>query len=150
MAGIRRTKLLGLGVALLGTLVAFRPWIADLFLNEVTCRAVVPMIGSPLFVGGMTYVFGWVIGVCSTLCQAPIVSPAQLPVSKFILNRAVTDGVAVTCLGGYEVVVLKTERLSFGADDNSRPLFPDVRAQNVWSATTAIGTIRISPISQSG
>ena len=60
MAGARRIKLLGLGMAFLGTLIAFPLWLADLFANKVTYGAIVPMIGFPLFFGGVIYVLGWV------------------------------------------------------------------------------------------
>ena len=60
MAGARRIKLLGLGVALLAILIAFPLWLVNLFVNKVTYGTIVPMIGFPLFLGGVIYAFGWV------------------------------------------------------------------------------------------
>jgi hypothetical protein len=56
LAGIRRIKLLGLIVAVVGALIAFACWAGAL-----PHVPLVPLISIPLFLGGVIYAFGWLI-----------------------------------------------------------------------------------------
>ena len=57
LTGVRRIKLLGLCVAIVGALMALALWM----LSTVPYSNIVPMIGFPLFLGGVIYMFGWLV-----------------------------------------------------------------------------------------
>ena len=57
LTGVRRIKLLGLCVAIVGALMALALWM----LSTVPYSNIVPMISFPLFLGGVIYMFGWLV-----------------------------------------------------------------------------------------
>jgi hypothetical protein len=71
LAGIRRIKLLGLIVAIVGALIAFLYWLA-----APPYVPLVPLISIPLLLGAVIYAFGADRRVRPARCQAAIDSPA--------------------------------------------------------------------------
>jgi hypothetical protein len=60
---VKRIKLLGIVVAVLGSFVMFLLWLVYVSSGNATPEAIAPMVGLPLFLGGVIYLVGWVIEV---------------------------------------------------------------------------------------
>ena len=58
---VKRIKLLGIVVALLGSVVMFLLWLVYLSGENVSPAAIAPMVGLPMFLGALIYLSGWVI-----------------------------------------------------------------------------------------
>jgi len=57
---VKRIKLLGIVVAVLGSFLMFLLWLF-LAAGKAAPEAIAPMVGLPVFLGALIYISGWVI-----------------------------------------------------------------------------------------